>query len=100
MTIENITETIKGRLAQAADLKARVKFDFGAQGRIFVDLTCTPPVIDHEDREADVTLSCTLETFAGFLDGTKDPTFAFMTGALKIHGAMGLALKLNGLLEG
>lgn len=100
MTIEELTEKIRERLARAGDLKARVKFDFGAEGRIFVDLTCDPAFVDHEDREADVTLSCSLDTFSGLLEGTKDPTFAFMTGALKVQGSMGLALKLNGFLEG
>lgn len=99
MTLEEITEKIRDKMADAGDIKARVKLDFGAEGCIFVDSTQSPPLVSHDDTEADVTLSCTLETFCGFLDGSKNPTIAFMTGALKVQGAMGLALKLGSLLE-
>ncbi len=99
MNLESVTEKITQRLARASDLKARILMDFGAQGCLFLDLTRDPALVSHEAGESDVTLSCTLETLSGFLDGTKDPTFAFMTGALKVQGSMGLALKLAGLLE-
>ena len=31
--------------------------------------------------------------------GTQDPNIAFMMGKLKVKGSMGLAMKLNGILE-
>lgn len=99
MTFEEITRKIEEKLGYAKDLKARVKLDFGEEGKIFVDATQDPPVLSHEDAEADVTLCCSVNTFSGFIDGTKDPTMAFMTGALKVKGAMGLALKLGRLME-
>jgi putative sterol carrier protein len=52
-----------------------------------------------EDREADVILTSTLETFGNILNGTQDPNIAFMMGKLKVKGSMGLALKLNSMLE-
>lgn len=103
MSLETVTQRIRGKVARAAGLQARVLFDFGTQGRVRVDTTCAPPVIeaqpDGAEPDADVTLACTLETFEAILDGTQDPNIAFMTGKLKIRGAMGLALKLNAILE-
>ncbi|MGB1076943.1 MAG: SCP2 sterol-binding domain-containing protein, partial [Bdellovibrionales bacterium] len=58
-----------------------------------------PVVVSHEDNDSDVTLSCSLDNFHGFLEGTKDPNIAFMMGQLKVQGSMGLALKLNSILE-
>ncbi len=99
MPLEEITAQIKQKMTQAAGLKARVKFDFGADGIVFVDTTQDPPVISHEDGEADTTLSCSLETFSGILSGAQDPNIAFMMGKLKVQGSMGLAMKLNAILE-
>lgn len=99
MPLETITKRIKEKMAFAGNLKARVKFDFGEEGLVFVDTTQTPPFISHEDNEADTTLSCSLATFNAILDGTQDPNLAFMMGRLKIRGSMGIAMKLNAVLE-
>jgi putative sterol carrier protein len=40
-----------------------------------------------------------LQTFENILAGSQDPNLAFMMGKLKIKGSMGLAMKLNGILE-
>jgi putative sterol carrier protein len=99
MTLGNITERITAKLSRAAAMNAKVKFDFGEDGRIFVDATQDPPRISHEDEEADVILLSSIDTFEGILNGTQDPNVAFLMGKLKVQGNMGLALKLNGLLE-
>ncbi|WP_312529285.1 SCP2 sterol-binding domain-containing protein [Paracoccus sp. (in: a-proteobacteria)] len=51
------------------------------------------------DEDADVTLTASRETFEGLLDGSVNPTMAFMTGKLKVDGAMGVAMKLGTLLS-
>lgn len=99
MSLESVTEQIRQKLQFAANIKARVKFDFGDEGIVFVDSTQSPPVITHEDAEFDTALLCSLETFEKILDGTQDPNLAFMMGKLKVRGSMGLAMKLNGILE-
>jgi len=99
MSLETITEAIKGKMALASGLDAKVKFDFDEDGVIFVDATQSPPVVSHDNEEADCTLMCSIETFQGFMDGTQDPTMAFMMGKLKVDGSMGLAMKLNSIIE-
>lgn len=99
MSLESVTEAIKSKMSLAAGLDAKVKFDFEDEGLIFVDATQNPPEISHEDEEADCTLKCSLDTFQGFMDGTQDPTMAFMMGKLKVDGSMGLAMKLNSIIE-
>lgn len=99
MSLERVTEEIKRKMALAAGVKAKVKFDFGDEGLIFVDATQDPPRISHDDAEADTTLSCSLSTFQGLLAGTQDPNIAFMMGKLKVKGNMGLAMKMNSILE-
>lgn len=99
MALEQVTARIREKLSRAAGLKARVKFDFSNDGIVFVDTTQNPPEISHEDKEADTTLICALETFEDFLNGTQDPNIAFMTGRLRVQGSLGLAMKLNAILE-
>lgn len=99
MSLEAVAAKIRQKLSQALGLNAKVKFNFGEDGLIFVDTTVSPPVLSHEDLEADTTLSCSLQTFEKILEGTQDPSLAFMMGKLKIAGSMGLAMKLNGILE-
>lgn len=99
MILGMITEKVTAKLSRAVAMNARIKFDFGDDGRIFVDATQDPPVVSHDDEDADVTLISSLDTFEGILNGTQDPNVAFLMGKLKIQGSMGLALKLNMLLE-
>lgn len=76
-----------------------VKFDFEEDGLLYVDATQSPPVISNDDKDAEVTLRTSLETFEKIVEGSQDPNIAFMMGKLKVSGSMGLALKLNSILE-
>ena len=99
MPLEDVTEKITRKLERASAINARVKFDFGDDGKIFVDATQSPPVVSNEDEEADTTLICSIETFEKIMTGKQDPNVAFLMGKLKVQGSMGLALKLNSFLE-
>jgi len=96
MTINDIAEKLTYRLV---GFNHTLKLDFGDDGLLFVDATQNPPIITKDDSDAEVTLTTTLETFGKIVDGTQDPNLAFMMGKLQVSGSMGLALKLNGMLE-
>jgi putative sterol carrier protein len=99
MSLETITEKIKEKLRIAPPINAKVKLDFTDDGCVFVDATQTPPVVSNDDAEADTTLICSMDVFKGIVEGTQDPTMAFMMGKLKVQGSMGIAMKLNSILE-
>ena len=99
MSLEAVTGQIKQKLEFAPPIDAKIKFDFGDDGVIFVDATQSPPALSHDDEDADCTLTCSIDTFEGVLNGTQDPNIAFMMGKLKVAGSMGLAMKLNAILE-
>jgi putative sterol carrier protein len=75
-----------------------VKFDLGGDGVIYVDGKSSPNAVSNEDKDADCTISMTLENFMKLVDGELDPTSAYMFGKLKIAGSMGVAMKLSKVL--
>ncbi|MFP4312862.1 MAG: SCP2 sterol-binding domain-containing protein [Alphaproteobacteria bacterium] len=99
MSIESLIEQIKSKIAMAPPINAKIKIDFSDQGCIFIDGTQSPPVISEADEDADTVFICKKETFEKILNGSQDPTMAYMMGKLKIKGSMGLAMKLNSILE-
>ncbi len=99
MTFENIEKTIREKLSYAPQLGAKIKLDFGDDGLILIDGTQNPAVMSNDDDDADTTFVCSLDLFNKIIDGTQDPTMAFMTGKLKIQGSMGYAMKISALLE-
>ncbi|MCB1555836.1 MAG: SCP2 sterol-binding domain-containing protein [Alphaproteobacteria bacterium] len=99
MSLESLSRRIEEKMKLAPPVSASVKFDFGDDGVIFIDGTQTPPVLSHDDEDADCTLVCSAETFEKILDGVQDPNIAFMMGKLKVKGSIGLAMKLNAILE-
>ena len=46
------------------------------------------------DEDAEVTMTADADTFREILDGSLNPTAAFMGGRLKIDGDMGAAMRL------
>lgn len=99
MLLDEITEKMAKKFSGSVPINARVKFDFGDEGRIFIDGTQSPPRVSHDDEDADTTLVCSVDTLVRIVDGTQDPNIAFLTGKLKIQGSMGIAMKLNTMLE-
>lgn len=96
MSLDDIAEKLTTRLV---GFNHTLKLDFEEDGILFVDATQNPPVAEKEDKDAEVTLRTSIETFEKILKGEQDPNIAFMMGKLKVSGSMGLALKLNGMLE-
>jgi len=50
------------------------------------------------DEDSDVTLTASPEVFKAIMDGTENPTAAFMTGKLTVDGDMGAAMRLAAVL--
>jgi putative sterol carrier protein len=83
-----------------AVLGGTLKFDFGADGSVFIDGNSAPPGVSAGgDRNADCTIAVSLEDFERMAKGELDGTAAFMQGKLRVVGDMGLALKIGPILE-
>ena len=99
MDLDHFIAKIEEKIAIAPAIGAKIKFDFGDDGCIFVDGTVSPPTLSQDDGEADTVFVMKPAVFEALLNGRQDPTMAFMTGKLKVKGSMGYAMKINALLE-
>ncbi|MAJ80355.1 MAG: sterol-binding protein [Porticoccaceae bacterium] len=98
MSLELVTAGLKEKIGEDCGLGATVKFDFGDNGKLFLDATQTPNIINNDDADAQCTMVLSMENFMSMAAGELDGTAAFMSGKLKIQGDMGIAMKLGPML--
>lgn len=96
MSLETSTEAVRQKVATASGFDHTVKFDFGDDGKIFIDGNNN--AVSNDDSDADCTIGMTLEDFEKMIGGDLDPTSAFMMGKLKVSGDMGVAMKLSSVI--
>lgn len=90
--IEKAVATLNEKIGGSFDGSA--KFVLNGEGAIMMDGNGARAA----DEDADVTLTADADVFQGILDGSQNPTAAFMTGKLSVDGDMGMAMKLAGVL--
>jgi putative sterol carrier protein len=99
MSIATIEATLRDGLSAWDELGKVVKFDCGADGVIVIDARTPPAVLSAGDvAAADCTLEVSADVLQRILDHELDPTGAFMTGKLRVHGDMGVAMQLASVL--
>jgi len=99
MSLESATSAIRAKAALAPKLGYRVTVDLGSDGIIYWDGTGVPAVIGNEAGESETTLTLGLDDLQKLIDGSLNPTLAYMTGKLKVAGSLGVALKIAQLFE-
>jgi putative sterol carrier protein len=100
MGVRQVTELIQRKVGMDSRMGSVLKFDLGDDGVIILDATVVPNVVDHEDREAQCTLSTTTDDLEEILRGKLDPMAAFGEGRLRVSGDMSVAMKLGDLVRG
>ncbi len=99
MSLEQVTEGLRERVGDDSGLGATLKFDFGDDGIVFIDGASSPNTVSNDDNEAECTITMSMEDFMSMVNGDLDATTAFMMGKLKVSGNMGIAMKLQSVLN-
>lgn len=94
MTLQELTDNIRTRVATADSLDATAKL-VTDQGVVFIDAKQSPTVVHNEDGPADTELHVNVADLEKMATGDLNPMMAFMTGKLKVKGDMGLAMKMG-----
>lgn len=81
--------------AKIPSFESSAKFVIKDEGSIVIDGNG----VRAGDDETEVTLTADRETFEGLLNGSVNPTMAFMTGKLTVDGSMGVVMKLGAMLS-
>ncbi len=98
--VKDIISQMGAALGANSGLGGILKFDFGEPGSVLIDGKSNPNTVsDGEGKNADCTITVTLETFEKMVKGELDGTSAFMQGKLRVAGDMGLAMKLGPILQ-
>lgn len=87
--INEAVSALNGKLADSG-FDGTAKFVIDGEGAIMLDAEGARA----GDEDADVTMTADADTFKEILDGSLNPTTAFMSGRLKIDGDMGAAMRL------
>lgn len=86
-----ITAAVGALAEKITSFDGTAKFVIEGEGGIVID----SDGVRAGDDDTDVTLTADVETFQAILDGSLNPTTAFMTGKLAMDGDMGTAMKLG-----
>ncbi len=97
MDFDTLFEGINNRAQDVPALGNKLKFNFGDQV-LFVDGSGDTNLVSKEDKEADCTITVSLENLKKIMDGELNPMTAVMMGKVKIKGDMSVAMKLQSLL--
>lgn len=92
---EVVNKAVEALNAKIGSFDSTAKFVIEGEGSIIIDSAGARA----GDEAADITMTASAETFQGILDGSLNPTTAFMTGKLTIDGSMGLAMQLGAALS-
>ena len=98
MSLADVTSKLQSRIGDASGLDAAVKFDFGDDGLLHIDGTNQPYQVSNDDKDADTTITMSLDDFKEMAAGDLDPTTAFMMGKIKVSGDMTVAMKLSSVI--
>lgn len=91
--LTNAAAEISTRM-NGTDFSDSLKIDVEGEGSLII----AADGVSVSDGDADCTLSMSAETFQAVVDGDTSAAAAFMTGAIKVDGDMGVAMKLSPVL--
>jgi len=95
MTLQELTDRMRTRIATKSGFGATVKFDFGQNGVIYVDGLSSPYLISNDNKEADCVVMLDIDDFIKITKGELDGNVAFVTGKLRVAGNVSVAMNLS-----
>ncbi len=97
MTIQEITEQVRRKAANATPFEATAKI-VTDQGVVYIDGNQSPVAVSNDDKPADCELQVSVDNLVKLGTGDLNPMMAVMSGKLKVKGDMGIAMKMGQIM--
>lgn len=94
-TLQAITDRVSGAVGAESGLDARIKFNFGSDGLLYIDGKSAPNRVHNADGDSDITITVSMENFERIIDKKLNPKFALMTGKMRLKGDIRIAMRLD-----
>ncbi|KQS54234.1 sterol-binding protein [Brevundimonas sp. Leaf363] len=94
MTFDEMTQKLAAAAAAEPGNAKSLKLDMGDAGVIRI----AGAVVDNQDIPSDCTVRVSKDDFEKIVQGDLDPTFAFMSGKLRVDGDIGVAMGLQAVV--
>lgn len=92
MILVDVIEQFKLVVGKVFNLGKILKFDFGDEGIVFLDLFKDDVEVFNEDKEVDCIIFISIEILVGICSGDVNLMMVMMSGKVKIKGDMGLVM--------
>ncbi len=97
--IDRLTERVRELTGRVEPFGFDLKIDLDADGVIHIASTEAPVDVSNEDKPAAATLKVAAGDLDGILNGTENPTTAFMLGKIQVDGDLGKIMALVNALK-
>ena len=96
---EEVLSVITKKAEGSAAIGATAKFNIAEEGVIYIDGQGDANVVSVDDKDADVTISLSIDTLVKLRSGELTGMKAMMQGLIKVAGSMTVAMKVQSLMS-
>ena len=93
--LDSLTQRVRSAVGEESGLDARIKFNFGDDGFLFIDGKSRPNQVSNADAPSDIALTVSMQNFERIIDKQLNPKFALMTGRMRLKGDIRIATRLD-----
>ena len=93
--LDSLTQRVRSAVGEESGLDARIKFNFGDDGFLFIDGKSQPNQVSNTDAPSDIALTVSMANFERIIDKQLNPKFALMTGRMRLKGDIRIATRLD-----
>ncbi len=93
--LDSLTQRVRTAVGEESGLGARIKFNFGNDGFLYIDGKAQPNRVSNTDAPSDIALTVSMENFERIIDKKLNPKFALMTGKMRLKGDIRIATRLD-----
>src|SRR4051812_22660517 len=93
--LQALTQRVRSAVGEESGLGARIKFNFGGDGFLFIDGKAQPNQVSNEDAPSHIALTVSMANLGRIIDKQLNPKFALRPGGRRPKGDLRIAPRLD-----